>query len=537
MRIQKNILLLLLLITVVSGRGFSQINLEESEEINFSIPKSIFFGGEKIWIKATVVQNEIPVQSKVLYAELLNRDNESVALAKMPLQEGEAFNYLLIPDNLPSDNYLLRVFTRISPYQNLETGLVQQFVTVFNRQVPPEVVPERQVIDKGETPSSAVFTLSSRQLAKGENLTIDLSDQGSVEEVKVGFWNPFLEDQDIIPSSEIYESLESRDVVPELFGHIIEAEIENSEIDTTQLYYLSVHGEKSALFTDRPDANGRIFIDAGGIRNWNYMVAQSDGNKSLLDFYIVSPAPVTQFQSDFTIPELKISPEDQPFLQELLKGGQVEGYFVQSFEANNLPVVTGFVEDIAYQLDDYTRFENVETVIKEYVPEVSVKNIQKKKEFRVINSLRTYAFDENPLMLVDAMPVFDSDQLAKFDPKEFKSLEILTRQFYLNEEELSGVISFSSYNNDFGGYPIPSNGIYLDYQGILPTIESSEELFDGPKSTDKIMDWRTVLYWSVTQGDQEIPSKISLKIPDLAGFYQVSIKSNGQIYQSIVEVN
>ncbi|TXD75815.1 hypothetical protein [Algoriphagus ratkowskyi] len=493
------------------------------ETVNFSIPKTIFFGGERVWIASQATQGDFPAESKIIYAELVNRYNESVAIAKMSLEEGRSFNFLQLPLNLPSDNYLLRVFSRVSPYQNLEEGLVQQFITVFNRTVPPTVVAKRTSVPLSQEPNG--ITLSQDVNSAGSTLVITLPKDVEITEVSVSSVNPFLTDLGKISSARVYESIEKHSLIPELFGHVIEAKLEDAAVDTTQLYYLSLHGEKSALFTDRPDAEGTLFFDTGGMKNWKYLVAQADGNGSLLDFGIISPAPVTHYKSNFTFPELVISPEDQEYLNELLKGGQVEGYFVNEFEATLFPVVTGFVEDRTYLLDDYTRFETVEIVVKEYIQEISAKTIKKKKEFRSLDEVLGTSFDSNPLMLIDALPIFDSDLLASFDPKEFKSLDVLTRTFFLNEEKFPGVMSFSSYKNDFGGFPIPSNGIYLDYEGIQPKVVSAGSLFDAPTQDKNIMDWRTVLFWSAIPETAPISNSIEINIPETKGNFQVTVKT------------
>lgn len=504
----------------------AQSSAEGYENIDFSIPKTVYFGGERVWISSEAMHNGIPAESKIIYAELVDRYNESVAIAKIPLEEGKGFNFLKLPTNLPSDNYLLRVFTRVSPYQNIEEGLVQQFITVFNKNVPPTVVAERKNISS--LPQSNEITLSQDVVIAGSKLTIELPKGVAVGEVTVASENPFLSDLGKISSAMAYESIENHNLIPELFGHVIEAKVEGASVDTTQLYYLSVHGEKSALFTDRPDADGSMFIDAGGMKNWKYLIAQADGNKSLLDFEIVSPAPMTHFKSTFNFPQLEISPSDQEFLEELLKGGQIEGNFVNQFDASLFPVVTGFVEDRTYLLDDYTRFETVGTVIKEYVPEIRIKNIKKKKEFRALDEVMEAGFDSNPLMLIDALPVFDSDLLASFDPKGFEKLDVLTRSFYLNEEVFPGVMSFSSYKNDFGGFPIPSKGIYLDYEGIQPKVISAQSIFDAPNQDQHIMDWRTVLFWSEIPGIDPLSNSIEITVPELKGKYQIIVKAKNQ---------
>lgn len=511
---------------LICSLGFITMTLGqtiENETVYFTIPKTIYFGGERVWIHSKSLNGDIPTESKIIYAELLNRYNESVAIAKMPLEDGQSFNFLQIPPNLPSDNYLLRVFTRISPYQNLEEGLVQQFVTVFNKTVPPTVVAERKLVTINQESSEIVL---SRQINEaGSTLKIELPTGVELSNLSIASLNPFLADQGMISSTSAYESIDEHNLIPELFGHVIEAKLDEAAVDTTKLYYMSLHGEKSALFTDRPDANGSMYFDAGGMRNWKYLVAQADENGSLLDFGVVSPAPATHFKKDFIFPQLEISPEDQLYLQELLKGGQIEGYFVNEYDATQMPVVTGFLEDRTYLLDDYTRFETVGTVIKEYVPEISQKNIQKKKEFRILDNVMNTVFDSNPLMLVDALVVFNSDELAAFDPTNFKKLDVLTRTFFLNEEKFPGVMSFSSYENDFGGFPIPSNSIYLDYEGIQPKVKSTESLFSAPMDDQRIMDWRTVIYWSAVPDSAPVSNSMEIKLPDLKGKYQITLKT------------
>jgi hypothetical protein len=520
-QVKKNLLLLALTGILTIPVAFGQSPLLKEEIVNFSIPKSIYFAGERIWIQAEVSTESGSSPSQIIYGELLNRFNESVALTKMPTVEGNAFNYLRIPSNLPSDHYLLRIFTRVSPNIDLEHGLSQEFVTIFNPGVPPTVVEKRKVISGVEN-NTELIKINSANLNAGDFLELNLNSISKIEEIKIASVNPFLESFGKIKSMDVYQSVEPRVLVPELFGHIVEARLDQEIPDTTQLYYLSVHGVKSALFTDRPDPSGALFFDMGGMKNWRFMVAQANNNLSLLDLAIVSPAPKTVFKAGFTFPVLEISPSDELYLTELLRAGQVEGYFVQEFDSNPFPVVTGFVEDKTYLLDDYTKFETVETVLKEYVPEASVRTVQKRKEFRMLDRVRASIFDSNPLMLVDAMPVFDSDLLAGFNPAGFEKLEVLTRNFYLNEEVFPGVLSFSSYKNDFGGFPIPTNGIYLDYQGIMPKVLEKSRLFEGP-SEEKMKDWRTILYWSAID-DAEISSKnIKVKMPSNKGHYQIKV--------------
>jgi len=516
---KKHLLLLSgILILSFTTRSFGQHYIPQ-ETVGFSIPKSIYFGGEKIWISASANAQSLE-SSNIIYAELINRNSESVAIAKMPLEAGNAFNFLIIPTDLPSDNYLLRVFTRISPYGDIDKGIQQELITIFNQKAPPEVVPTHEYfINQVESG----IKLSKSEIKKEDQFSVTIPSDIEIDEISVAASNPFLFLHKSLSSTDIYQDLADRAIVPELYGHIVEAKVLSVPVDTTRLYYLSLHGDQSVLLTDRPDAGGRLFFDAGGMKHWNYLIAQSNYNESLTNFEIVSPAPKTTFKESFQIPILQISPSDQVLLTALLQGGQVEEYFIQEFDSSPLPVVTGFVEDRVYLLDDYTRFDDVQTVLKEYVPEILVRSRQKEKIFRVLDVVNETAFQENPLMLIDALPVFDSDMVARFNPKKFKKLEVLTRSFFLNEEVFPGVVSFTSYKNDFGGFPLPSNAIYLGYQGILPRIRVKGQLFEMNSAQGSMKDWRTILYWSKAPLSNEISPELKLKASSLSGEYQITI--------------
>ena len=245
--------------------AFAQVHPDFEEQVDFSIPKTIYFTGEKIWLSIEVATSTGATPSRIVYAELWNRYNESAALAKISLDRGAAFNYLEIPDDLPSDQYLLRVFTRVSPGQNLEFGLVQEFVTVFNPRIPPVVVANKPQISDPK-PVSSVVSLSSSNVSPGREVTISYIGGDSLLEVSVAVANPFLALKGKQSSEILYEDLPPRRSVPELFGHIIEARVQKSNADSrsSTLYYLSLHGAKSALFTDRLDADGKLFSTQAG---------------------------------------------------------------------------------------------------------------------------------------------------------------------------------------------------------------------------------------------------------------------------------
>jgi hypothetical protein len=513
-----------LLLTAFSS-GMAQGINRPPEQIMFQIPKTLFLTGEKIWFEAEVQADQKPSPSKVLYVELVDRFSNSVAYAKVPMEEGRVLNYLLLSTAIPSDHYLLRVYTRISPYLDLEIGIAQQFVTVINPKIPPKTAETNELISKrsGGT-SSDLIQLSETNPKVGSTFLLSFDNSAEIISSGVSIFNPYLEEeQRQINSRQAYVEIEQRPLLPELFGHIVESRV--PQADTSLTYFLSLHGKQSALYTDRADSKGQILFDAGGLSHWDRLIIQLEDGAEMAGLEIISPVVKTKFCQDFNFPVLSIPKTELTFLSQLQKAAAVASYFVEKYDSDSLEVVTGFVADYTFSLDDYTRFETVETVFREYVPSVSVRIRDKKKEFRLLNEAAKNVFDANPLILIDAMPVFDSDLLSGFNPKFLSKLEVLNREFYLNDRTYPGVLSFSSFGNNFGLYPLAPSARFFDYFGLQPKIEFDKSQYTKAGEGGKFPDFRTVLFWGKSQ-DQ------SIQASELTGDYLVWVRyldSNGNV--------
>ena len=495
------------------------------ESVRFNTPKTLYLVGEKIWFDAEVKSGTNPSPSQVLYVELVDRFSNSVAYAKVPLENGKALNYLALSSAIPSDQYLLRVYTRISPYLDMNLGIAQQFVTVINPKIPPKTSEKSQSNPRTEETSSANFgVLSNTNPKSGEPFQVSFELNEQILAAGISISNPYLAGEQIqLRSTDIYAALEQKPLLPELFGHIVVSKV--SKKDTTLTYFLSLHGKQSALFTDRADENGQILFDAGGLSHWDRMIIQLEDGAEMEGLEIISPVIATKFKPDFSFPTLSIEPKDLDFLNQLQKATAVETYYIEHFEQDSLEVVTGFVADHTFLLDDYTRFETVETVIREYVPSVFVRNQEKKKVFRLVNEAVKSVFETNPLILVDAMPVFDSDLLSGFNPKFISRLDVLNREFYLNDRTYPGVLSFSSYENNFGLYPLAPASRFFDYPGLQPKIEMDKSQFAAQGTGGEFPDFRTVIFWGKAESS-------SIRAPKTTGEFLLWVRyldATGQI--------
>jgi hypothetical protein len=158
---------------------------------------------------------------------------------------------------------------------------------------------------------------------------------------------------------------------------------------------------------------------------------------------------------------------------------------------------TFFEPDAVYYLDDYTRFPVMEEVMREYVAGVYVRRNQDGYHFKILDLDRTETFQENPLILLDGITIFDADEIMELDPLNIKKIETVRKRFLKDGFYYSGIVSFSTYNGDLQGYKLNEKALLIEYDGIQQKKQYTSPEY--PALSDKnsrIPDYRNVLYWN-----------------------------------------
>jgi hypothetical protein len=155
--------------------------------------------------------------------------------------------------------------------------------------------------------------------------------------------------------------------------------------------------------------------------------------------------------------------------------------------------------DEVYNLDDYTRFPIMEEVLREYVPGVMVRKKKDGFHFLVIDKVNKSLFREDPMILIDGVPVFSVAAVMAFDPLKIKRLEVLSREYYEGLLSMPGVMSFFTYTGDLGGFPMDERGVSMNYDGVLLQREFYSPRYDNMNEKQaRLPDPRTLLYWNPT---------------------------------------
>ena len=537
---------LLFLLSPLKSNGQLQKNLDLglSEEVFVHLSDRVFVTGDELWAGVTVMLNGEPSPSVVAYLELIDREGDPVKREMIQLAGGKGEGYLEIPEKSPSDNYLLRVYTRNSPYFSENNGIFHQVISVINPQSPPIIdndTPMNEFWYKLSTSATAQIQTDreSYNTREDASLTVRLKPFTPFT-LSISHLTPLHKDAlSEIEWEGVYDGDDDGKVfIPEIYGHIIQGKSLASQIDTTATFYVSAHGRHSNLFMTKASSEGDLFFETGAFKHFDFVIVQSSKSEDQVDFILESPFYNGRPGDRFTIPELKLTEAEKDFILDRILARSVREYYYpdQMLPVAEVPPLLN--PDRTYLLDDYNRFDDMATTFREYVPDVFVRRRGGEITFRNLNVPFEGVFKGEPLLLIDAMPVFDSDALARFNPKDIKRLEVVNRHYFSRKDVYEGVISLTSFENDFGRFALPKNALFIEYPGI-----QAPKRIRFPESVEKrLPDFRNLLYWETGQETDETGERsLTFTTSELRGYFEIRLSfldDKGQLTEvkKIIEV-
>jgi hypothetical protein len=320
--------------------------------------------------------------------------------------------------------------------------------------------------------------------------------------------------------------------VPEYRGHIISGKITdlNGVPANGILTYFSSPGKLVRLYGSRSNMQGEVNYEVKDFYDLQPVFMQTDIRKdSVYKLEIVKP--FSTLYSSVKPPVLQLSSILEKQLLNRSVAMQVQSiYFREQVERYNLPVIDSISfygkPDEAYNLDDYTRFPVMEEVLREYVPGVIVRKKKDGFHFMVLDNVNKSLFREDPIVLLDGVPVFNTDKIMAFDPLKIKRLEIMDREYYLGTLVFPGVVSYFTYKNDMADFEVNPKALSLNYEGLQLHREFYSPRYESSKDRDNhLPDQRSLLYWnpSIT-AEQNKPLQVDFFTSDTPGIYRVIIE-------------
>jgi hypothetical protein len=321
--------------------------------------------------------------------------------------------------------------------------------------------------------------------------------------------------------------------LPEYDGHFIHARVLNREDGTpakNKDAFLSSLDVPARLYVDKSDDNGRVKFEVRQFTGPKEITLQTDlAMDSTYRFEVANPfskqfstTPIPSFFFDKTL--------ENSLLTRSINMQTANAYLPRVYAEKKAMLTDSLpffgMPDEKYFLDDFTRFPTMEEVLREYVKGVLVRKRQKEFHLRMIDKLlpSTY-YTTDPLMLLDGIPVFDADKIIEMDPLKVKKIELLSSRYFLGPMTFTGIVSFSTYRGDLGGFELDPKVLVMPYEGVQAQREFYAPKYDSNNASSRMPDFRNLMHWApnVTTG-KDGKALVEFYTSDQTGHYQVVIQ-------------
>lgn len=397
--------------------------------------------------------------------------------------------------------------------------------------------------------SLSVFRIDSLQMASPDDissylwLTSDL--KGKIESPEYYFDHP--EDRQAIDNlmmshgwrrfrweEVLHRITPSFDFPPEYNGAIISGKIVDTRTNggTGKFVqgYLSVPGSRTQYASAYCDSTGQIQFEMKDFYGGQEVIAQTDPTTDSA-YRVDITNPFSEKYTDGVLPPFILPANDSALMAEKSLDMQVlnryGGERLKQFRLSGVDTSAFYLyPDHSYLLDDYVRFTTMEEVMREYVVMMLVKKKGAHYHLPVFDLPNNQFFEDDPLILLDGVPIFNIDSLMVLDPLKVRKLDMVQRRFFYGSTSYQGIMNWITYKGDLGGYVLDPHATVVDYEGL----QLQREFYSPSYATDDqaashLPDFRNVLYWNpAVSQDAAGKSTLSFYSSDLPGKYVVVVE-------------
>lgn len=267
--------------------------------------------------------------------------------------------------------------------------------------------------------------------------------------------------------------------------------------------YLSVPGTRTQFTSAFTDNDGQVHMELKDFYGGQEIIAQTDPTRDSTYRIDIQSPWADSYTNDRPISPYRLPQGDSGVLVDRDLAMQVlNRYGGEKLKKFHLPAIADttpfyYRPDFSYMLDDYTRFTTMEEVMREYVTLMMVQRRGGHFHLPLFELTYNQFFDTDPLILLDGVPVFNIDSLMILDPLKVKRLHTMQHKVFMGSTYFPGIMSWTTYKGDLGGYILDPHSTVVDYEGLSMQREFYDPAYPTPEAAaSHLPDFRNVLYWT-----------------------------------------
>jgi len=293
--------------------------------------------------------------------------------------------------------------------------------------------------------------------------------------------------------------------------------------------YLSTPGKNIRLYLARSSVAGTLVYEMKDFFGPRKVVVQTNIEVDTTSRIEIT-SPYSEAFSTYRFPEFDLAEGLKNPIGQRSLDMQLQNIFFEK----NIHFLSPAIDTVAfygkpdekYLLDDFTRFPTMEEVMREYVPGVMVRRRKEKFHFLTVDMSNHTLYRDNPLVLLDGVPVFDINKIMNYDPRKVRKLDVMTRKYFLGSLSFEGVVSYTTYRGDLRDFELDPHAFTVNYEGLQLEREFFSPRYQAQQLREsRIPDTRDLLYWSPSlQTNQLGKQQLEFYSSDVPGKYIVVVQ-------------
>lgn len=321
--------------------------------------------------------------------------------------------------------------------------------------------------------------------------------------------------------------------LPEIAGKIVTGRVvpNNGNLPINGITaYMSMPSKRTQFRSAMSDQNGKLKFQFNDFFNDDQVIAQIEKNNAA-NYKIEIDNP---FVRTTTTSNQLLNPysNDEKFqINKYHRDLEVQNYFNQDllnkFEPNLVDTSAFYHKaDERYLLDDYSRFNTLEEVFREYMTNVKLNKSGENYNIAVYDNVQKRFFSSQPLILLDGYPISDLNKFMNYDPLKIRKLEIVDRIYFLGNMTYYGVLNFTTYTGKMEGFDLDPQTVVLDFKGLQSQREFITPDYSAKDQVNtRLPDFRHLLFWSPDVSTNEKgKNELSFYTSDVPGKYVIVVQ-------------
>lgn len=538
------------------------------ESVTLVTDRDYYLVGETLWFNAYVFidGNVSGSLSKVLYVELFNNKKNVFIKQKFELENGKAKGNFTVPVEMNSGHYFIRAYTQYM--RNFtEDQIFCKVLTIihpqseFSEVKPSEKLESEEMMTTVKPENPISFSVTTDQKKYDSRTPVSLSINGEIpsdlsiavrrkgtgheaRELEQFFitnpwlqqFYPFLQEDCSgrnVPEETSETAMERLTWIPEIRGMTVTGMIRNKQTKkpVPDIYCISsVIGEVPQIHLSKTQKDGRFLFAFNHLEGEKdiFVAIRNDENREneiLInkDFSLSFPPMEPMI--------LQFEKEQHALFEELYINAQLNQTFEmeeqQSAFPEDSPLPPAFnigSPDLVVDIKEFIDIPTMPEIFRELIPSVTVRGKVGSRKLTVFDR-DVYRSYDNPVVLLDNVPVTDIEKMLQLDPAKLKSIEVFNSNYFLGDYLFGGLISIRTNTEDFAGYKWTDESIFLPFSTI-----SRSKAFEYPiyqttsQKLDKKPDFRTLLFWNPEVQMNREKQDFTFYTSDATGTYEVIVR-------------